>query len=226
MLVTELRLGGSGLQVGAAAAPPPAISTAGACPSRVPEDGFTDVPQGSTHEPAVDCITWWGVSQGTGGAYSPGGGVTRGQMASFLARAILGSGGTLPESAGNAFGDDDGNLHEAAINRLAAVGLVSGTGNGRFSPNAPVSREQMGSFLARALRYRTGAPIPATANWFFDDDSSAHQDNINALASAGVATGNGFGAYHPSTQVRRDQMATFLARTLQVFVDHGAPTPR
>jgi hypothetical protein len=190
----------------------------------VPEDGFTDVAQGAVHEAAVDCITWWGVTLGGGSGYAPGGGVTRGQMASFLSRAVLKSGGTLPPAA-DAFGDDDASVHEQAIGRLAAAGLVQGTSPGRFSPDGPVTREQMATFLVRVLRHRTGAAVAPGQDWFTDDQSSAHQANIDAAASAGLTNGNGLGAYSPGATVRRDQMATFLARTLQAFVVAGAPLP-
>jgi hypothetical protein len=224
MSVTELRLGGSGLEVGSSRPAPPVLPIDRSCPASTPEDGFADVPQGSTHESAVDCITWWGVTLGAGGRYAPAAGVTRGQMASFLARAVLNSGGTLPP-AGDPFSDDDGTTHEQSIGRLAAAGLVQGTGGGRFSPEALVTREQMATFLVRALRHRTGAAAPAGQDWFFDDTGSAHEANINAAATAGLASGNGFGAYSPKAMVRRDQMGTFLARLLQSFVVAGAPLP-
>lgn len=225
MAITELRLGGSGIEVGGSRPTPTVLPTDRSCPDgRVPEDGFVDFPQGATHEAAVDCITWWGVTLGANGRYNPLGGVTRGQMASFLSRAILNSGGTLPAGT-NAFHDDDGSVHQEAINRLAAAGLVQGVGGGRFAPDAPVSREQMATFLVRVLRHRTGAEAPSGQDWFFDDETSAHQANINAAATAGLASGNGLGAYSPQATVRRDQMGTFLARLLQAFVTAGAPLP-
>ncbi|HWG94943.1 MAG TPA: S-layer homology domain-containing protein, partial [Mycobacteriales bacterium] len=66
----------------------------------------------------------------------------------------------------------------------------------------------------------------ATQDWFWDDEGSAHAATINAAAEAGLAGGTGGGAYSPRAGVRRDQMATFLARTLQLFVQAGAPLPR
>ncbi len=224
MAVAELRVGGSGLEVGSTRVAPPVLPTDRACPPGVPEDGFADVPQASVHESNIDCITWWGVTTGTGGRYSPTAGVTRGQMASFLARAILESGGALPTGT-DAFPDDDGTVHEQSIDRLAAAGLVRGTGDGRFEPGALVSREQMATFLVRALRHRTGDAVPVGQDWFYDDDASGHQDNINAAATAGLSSGNGTGAYSPSATLRRDSMATFLARLLQAYVVDGAPVP-
>ncbi|HEV2087983.1 MAG TPA: S-layer homology domain-containing protein, partial [Cryptosporangiaceae bacterium] len=225
MSITDLRLGGSGLEVGPARPSPTVLPTDRSCPAdRVPEDGFTDVPAGSTHEAAVDCITWWGVTLRSSDRYMPGAGVTRGQMASFLSRAVLNSGGSLPPAT-NPFFDDDASVHQEAIGRLAAAGLVQGTGAGRFAPDAPVSREQMATFLVRVLRYRTGTDAPAGLDWFSDDTGSVHEANINSAATAGLAGGSGYGTYVPRATVRRDQMATFLSRLLQAFVVDGAPLP-
>jgi hypothetical protein len=130
--------------------------------------------------------------------------VTREQMASFLARAL-----NLPATATDFFGDDAGSVHEADINRLAAAGIASGCGSDRFCPTKPVAREQMASFLARALN------LPATATDFFGDDTgSVHEADINRLAAAGIASGCGTDRFCPSGIVSRGQTAAFLERGL------------
>ncbi len=75
-------------------------------------------------------------------------------MASFLARAL-----DLATSSTDFFTDDDGNRHQADINRLAASGVTGGCGAGPFCPSANITREQMAAFLHRAL----GKWRPATA---------------------------------------------------------------
>ena len=58
-----------------------------------------------------------------------------------------------------------------------------------------------------------GGAIPPGGR-FFDDDGSTHEDNIEAIATAGVTLGcNAQGtAYCPGDSVNRAQMASFLAR--------------
>ena len=71
-------------------------------------------------------------------------------MASLLVRmwkALTGE--ALPPGA-DAFDDDDGSIHEAAINALAEAGITTGTGDG-YDPDAPVRRDQLASFFARML---------------------------------------------------------------------------
>ena len=72
--------------------------------------------------------------------------VSRAQAATFLDRAL-----GLPETDVDFFTDDDGSVHEGAINRIAAAGITTGCGSGRFCPRTRVSREQMAAFLRRAL---------------------------------------------------------------------------
>jgi hypothetical protein len=223
-----VRVVGGGAQGQAVSPAAPLVrDLADGCPqSRVPEDGFGDVPESSVHEPAVDCLAWWGVTRPAGG-YDPAGTVTRGQMASFLRRVVEQTGGALPAGP-DAFRDDDGTTHEAAVNALARAGLVGGFGDGSYRPQAPVTREQMATFLVRAGDHRSGTPLVRTADHFRDDAGSVHEAAIDKAAGAGVASGTGDERYSPAPAVRRDQMATFLVRLVDLLVagGHGAPPAR
>src|SRR5690606_27725672 len=53
----------------------------------------------------------------------------------------------------DAFPDDDGSVHEANINRLAAIGVVEGKTDGNYYPGEDVNRAQMASFLIRSLAF-------------------------------------------------------------------------
>jgi hypothetical protein len=81
--------------------PPPraAPPTTPAPPGKVPGLRFSDVPRGDAHAGAVACLDWWGVARGfDDGTFRPAGPVSRGQMASFVARTVLEGGGTLDGS--------------------------------------------------------------------------------------------------------------------------------
>jgi len=190
----------------------------------VPSAGFSDVPGNNSHLRSIDCVVWWEVAS-RAATYNPGGGVTREQMASFLVRAVTKAGGSLPDGSRDAFGDDNGSTHELSINRLAAAGIVTGTATG-YDPKGPVNRAQMATFLVRALKHVTAENPTASRDWFLDDAAfGVHQDNINIAASVGLAGGTGTGTYSPALTVRRDQMATFLARLLAYYVERGATPP-
>jgi hypothetical protein len=112
-------------------------------------DAFVD-DEGSPYEAAIDAIAKAGITSGcdaNGPKYCPDDPVSRAQMAAFLAAAF-----DLPAGP-DAFVDDDGSPHEAAINAIAKAGITSGcdAANGRFCPDTAVTRAQMATFLHRAL---------------------------------------------------------------------------
>lgn len=109
-------------------------------------DWFRD-DDASRHEADINRIASASIAAGcTEGRYCPVSRVTRGQMASFLVRALR-----LPAASRDWFADDNGSLHESDINRLAEAGITGGCAQGRFCPGASVTREQMAGFLRRAF---------------------------------------------------------------------------
>lgn len=183
-----------------------AIASAGLPPGGT----FTD-DDGNTHEGNIEAIAADGITQGcdsTGALYCPSGEVTRGQMASFISRAL-----DLPAATSDYFTDDETSTHQDNINRLREAGVTLGcdASGVLYCPDASVSRAQMGSFLARALE------LPeSTTDWFTDDDGNTHEANINRIADAAVTFGcdAATSLYCPDDPVLRDQMASFLARAL------------
>jgi len=130
-----------------------------------------------------------------------------------------GSSGPVPPSG---FRDvSPGHLFETDILWLAAEGITKGCNpdlNDLFCPNDPVTREQMATFLVRAL------DLPATtAEPFTDTSDSVHQANIDALAAAGITKGcnpPSNDRYCPNDAVTRGAMAAFLVRALGL-IDEG-----
>ena len=115
------------------------------------------------------------------------------------------------------FIDDDDSIFEADIEALAGAGITRGCNpphNDRYCPNNPVTRGQMAAFLVRALNLPAG---PAGA---FTDDTGIFENNIEALAAAGITKGcnprEGNTKFCPSDPVTRGQMAAFLTRALDL----------
>jgi hypothetical protein len=106
---------------------------------------FIDI-SGSIHEADIDALVARGITFGCSmDHFCPDDPVTRGQMASFLTRALL-----LPIGP-DLFSDDDGSPHEPDINALASAEITFGCGPSLFCPDTPVTRGQMAAFLHRAL---------------------------------------------------------------------------
>jgi len=165
---------------------------------------FTDI----AGTPFVDEIVWladMGITTGCAPSlFCPTDPVTRGQMATFLARAL-----DLPATSTDYFADDNGTAHEDNINRVAAAGITTGCSDTDFCPSDPVTRAQLASFLARGL------DLPATTtDYFTDDERSAHEDAINRVAAAGITTGCAPGRFCPNGIVIRQVLAAFFYRAL------------
>ena len=205
---------------------------AGACDEAfVPKSGFGDI-AGNVHRDNIACIAWYLITQGVSDTrYDPAGSVTRGQMASYLARLAVEGGIELPSDARDVFTDDDGTTHERNINALAALDLVEGTSGRRYAPRRPVTRAQMASFIARLHERVTGALPSDPPNAFTDDDGNVHEPSINALAHLGVVKGlrdrdgDGRVDFFPGVAVPRDQMATFVINDLRLYVEAGKAHP-
>ena len=144
--------------------------------------------------------------------FCPGSTLSRAQMAAFLTRALQ-----LPAAGRDHFTDDEGSIHEDAINRLADAGIVEGRTATTFDPTADVSRGQIASMLAAAF------DLPATSSdRFTDDEGSLHEANINAGRVAFVLEpcAAGPASYCPQAPLTRADMAIFTAKALGL-----TPTP-
>ncbi len=172
------------------------------------DGGFDDVPPGAKFASDIAYIYNEGITVGCSDSpplFCPTGRVTRGQMATFLTRAI-----DLPPTSTDYFTDDETNLHEGTINRLRRAEITFGCTATTFCPDGLVTRGQMASFLVRSF------DLPATSrDYFTDDESNKHEANINRLRAAGITFGCGPTTYCPNGLVTRGQMAAFLHRALE-----------
>lgn len=150
--------------------------------------------------------------------------MTRGQLASFVARALHAAEVPLPPDPPRAFDDTTGSPHQRSIDQLAALGVVRGRADGTFSPASPVTRAEMATFLVRLHDLVVATPLEGRGNVFADDAGSVHEASIDKVAAAGLAGGVGASRFAPGEVVARGQLATFLARTLDLFVEVGAAT--
>jgi hypothetical protein len=120
-------------------------------------DYFAD-DNANLHQASINALAASGITRGCGpSSYCPTAAVTRAQMASFLAAAA-----SLSTGVGHDyFYDDNGQIHEEDINRIAAAGISNGCGSARFCPAAAVTREQMAAFLHRVVSPIAQLPAPA-----------------------------------------------------------------
>ncbi len=108
---------------------------------------FSDTTQ-STHRSAINAIAGANIATGCDvGRFCPSATVTRGEMATFLVRAL-----NLPPATKDYFWDDSGSPHEASINALAQAGITTGCSAGSFCPSGGLTRAEMATFLVRSFK--------------------------------------------------------------------------
>jgi hypothetical protein len=178
--------------------------------------GFVDI-EGNPHEEDIGYIVKRGVTVGCdleGPRYCPDQPVTRAQIAAFLARALR------LETTGsylNVFSDvEQGAWYTPFVEAMGANGLTDTAVSGSYRPNEPMLRSEMAVFLQRA--FRLSVPDDISAPSFSDIDSDApYLEAAEAVLASGITRGCGVDPLRYCSQepVRRDAMASFLARALR-----------
>lgn len=182
----------------------------------VDDPGFDDVP-GGVHRPGIDALRNEGILDGAEcgpDLFCPRQPIKRWMMAVWLVRALDGADpDPVPESRFADAGAD--RWWTPYVERLAELEVTRGCSSGpaRFCPYDLVTRGQMASFLARAFDLRSGLP-----SGFTDTADSTHADAIDAVAKAGITRGCGVfpPRYCPDANTTKEQMATLLARALEL----------
>ena len=179
---------------------------------------------GSVHEGDIEGLAAADVTRGCDERqimFCPERVVTRGEMAAFLTRSLK-----LPTTGVDHFTDDGASIFEGSINSVAEAGITNGCNppdNTAYCPLSPVTREQMASFLVRALDLPPAEGEPQ----FLDTSVSVHRGNIEALAEAGITKGCNppdNTEFCPTSRVTREQMASFLVRSID-GLEPNAPPP-
>lgn len=100
--------------------------------------------------------------------YAPDRPVTRAQVASLTQRMhelvqreqLASEPQPLPDGS-DYFRDDDDSVHELAINRITAAGVLQGTGDDRYEPHGHLTRAQLALLCARYLQFYADTTQPA-----------------------------------------------------------------
>lgn len=206
-----------------AAAPTGARAATNGCPdpTRLPPTPFEDLVS-TAHRSAVICASWYGIVNGTAAdSFSPRRAVRRGQMAAMLARLVIAAEVPLPSEPPQPFVDVDDSVHRDAIAQVAALGLVEGRADGRFRPEATLSRGQVATLLVRTAAV-FGIEAVDVADAFADDDGSIHETAINEAVALRLVRGLPDSRFEPEAMVLREHAASFLARLIRVLVHRGA----
>ena len=170
---------------------------------------FQDVPTDAYYYEAVKWAQKKGITGGIGdGLFGPNQPCTRAQIVTFLWRAA----GSPEPKAMSSFADVSTDAYYAkAVAWAVENGITTGTGDGKFSPDATCTRAQSVTFLFRAI----GKLVDSKAE-FSDVLTDSYYANAVAWAvENGITNGIGDGLFGPDNSCTRAQIVTFLFRAYQ-----------
>ena len=170
---------------------------------------FSDVSTSAYYYEAVKWAQEKGITGGIGnGLFGPNQPCTRAQIVTFLWRAA----GSPEPKAMSSFADVSMDAYYAkAVAWAVENGITTGTGDGKFSPDATCTRAQSVTFLFRAI----GKLVDSKAE-FRDVPTDSYYANAVAWAvENGVTNGIGNGLFGPDNSCTRAQIVTFLYRAYQ-----------
>ena len=170
---------------------------------------FSDVSTSAYYYEAVKWAQEKGITGGIGnGLFGPNQPCTRAQIVTFLWRAA----GSPEPKAMSSFADVSTDAYYAkAVAWAVENGITTGTGDGKFSPDATCTRAQSVTFLFRAI----GKLVDSKAE-FSDVLTDSYYANAVAWAvENGVTNGIGDGLFGPDNSCTRAQIVTFLFRAYQ-----------
>ena len=170
---------------------------------------FADVPTDAYYYEAVKWAAKKGITGGIGnGLFGPNQPCTRAQIVTFLWRA---AGSPEPKTM-SSFADVSMDAYYAkAVAWAVENGITTGTGDGKFSPDATCTRAQSVTFLFRAI----GKLVDSKAEFSDVLADSYYANAVDWAVENGVTNGIGDGLFGPDNSCTRAQIVTFLYRAYQ-----------
>ena len=178
-------------------------------PEKTAADYFADVPANSYYADAVLWAAKNGITGGIdNGLFGPNQPCTRAQIVTFLWRAA----GSPEPKAMSSFADVSTDAYYAkAVAWAVENGITTGTGDGKFSPDATCTRAQSVTFLFRAI----GKLVDSKAEFSDVLADSYYANAVDWAVENGVTNGIGDGLFGPDNSCTRAQIVTFLYRAYQ-----------
>ena len=191
---------------------------------------FTDVQAGSWYADAVERFTENGFVKGVSDtAFAPNGTMTRAMVVTILSRM---GGGVIPAGLSAEFVDVAPDAWYAMpVSWAVENAVANGMGEGKFAPDAPITREQLAAFLWRYMDMRYGFDHDR----FFAEQAFAPEDPVSSWAEepmrmmigAGILKGraqaDGTVLFDAKATCTRAEAVTMLDRMLRLELPDKLP---
>ncbi|MTK07169.1 MAG: hypothetical protein F8N38_08805 [Hungatella sp.] len=182
---------------------------------------FTDI---TTHwaKEAMDYVDGRGLITGTSNTvFSPDDNITRGMLATALGRLANVDTGLYQA---NSFTDVSSDSTAASYADWAnKKGIIKASGNGQFSPDQPVTREEMSLILQNYTKAVMSCPLSITRDAINYDDNasidSVYKKAVTSMQQAGVIMGEKNNNFNPKNNVTRAQASMMLYRLAKLTID-------
>ena len=148
--------------------------------------------------------------------------ITRRRFAELMANLVeKTTGRSITPAPEGTFSDTD----DLWVRKAAALGLVNGLDDGRFSPNGYINREQLAVMLHRTIEYledETGRSVLADAGGLesFTDAGQVSgwaADSLAALTASGILQGTSSATLSPKDTTTVEQAILLTLRAYQEF---------
>ncbi|NPV92741.1 MAG: leucine-rich repeat protein [Firmicutes bacterium] len=178
---------------------------------------FSDVSDAFWGYTAITNLSGQGIVSGyPNGTFKPDASITRAEFATMLVKALgLNTSGTTSQ-----FKDvSPGDWYYGTVNAAAVDGLVSGTSDNRFAPDALITREQMAVMVSKALGDKASVTDGTELNAFSDKASvsSWAVTGMEAAIKAGIVHGMTASTIAPQADATRAQAAVMVYQLLSIL---------
>ena len=113
---------------------------------------------------------------------------------------------------GTTFDDISAHANQPAIEAMAARGIISGKGNGKFDPDATMTRAEFATIVVRALGL-----TPKANNQFADVAADAwYAPYVGTANSYGIVSGTSATTFNPNGTITRQEAAVMVARAARL----------
>ena len=141
----------------------------------------------------------------------PQNGITRAEVATIFFRLLTDETRNANSTKSNSYSDvAAGAWYNHAVSTLSAMGIVKGDSDGKFNPNAPITRAE---FAAIAARFDDKAN--STTADFSDIVSHWAKNEISAASNNGWINGYPDGTFRPDNKITRAEAMTLVNRVLK-----------
>ncbi len=104
--------------------------------------------------------------------------------------------------------------YNKAISFIAARGITTGTGGGKFSPESTLTR---GQFMVMLMKAYGIEPDKSSKDNFADAGNTYYTNYLSAAKHLGLTNGTGNNTYSPEKEISQQEMISLIYKTLKVM---------